>query len=94
MLTHYHNKSDATRLFISLRKQASHHSHIRIITLSMQVENIHTPVFSSINNANTMSVIACLISVPAHHCMTIHDLRNTIIIKKGRTFRSCLIRIF
>lgn len=94
MLTHYHNKSDTTRLFISLRKQASHHSHIRIITLSMQVANIHNTCFPFINKANTVSVIACLISVPAHHCMTIHDSRNTIIIKRGRTFRSCLIRIF
>ena len=45
MLTHYHNKSYAARLFISLRKQALLHSHIRIHTLNMQVENIHTTCF-------------------------------------------------
>lgn len=100
-LPNYHKKSDAARLFIFLHKQALRgspdkygHSHIRIDTLIIQIANIHNTCFPFINKANTVSVIACLKSVPAHHHMTIHNSRHAIKIKRGRTFRSCLIRIF
>ncbi len=76
-LPNYHKKSDAARLFISLRKQALRgspdkygHSHIRIDTLIIQIANIHNTCFPFINKADTVSVIACLTSVPAP---SLHD---------------------